>query len=52
MQSLRSRAGSVRFRQKITEKEMARIKLKAIETMDEVMNVFKQLPSTLILVLR
>ncbi|CAF0763225.1 unnamed protein product [Rotaria sordida] len=52
MQSLRSRHGSVSFRQKITKEEMDRIRLKARETMDEVIYVFKQLPDKLILVLR
>jgi hypothetical protein len=52
MQSLRSRHGSVSFRQKITKEEMARIRLKAREKMDEVIHVFKQLPDKLILVLR
>jgi hypothetical protein len=52
MQSLRSRSGSVSFRQKITEEEMARIRIKAQETMDKVIDVFKQLPDQLILVLR
>jgi len=52
MQSLRSRYGSVSFRQKITKEEMARIQLKAREKIDEVIDVFKQLPDKLILVLR
>lgn len=52
MQSLRSRAGRVSFRQKITKEEMARIQLKARQTMDQVIDVFKQLPDKLILVLR
>jgi len=52
MQSLRSRDGSVSFRQKITKEEMARIQIKARETMDKVIDVFKQLPDKLILVLR
>ncbi|CAF1292494.1 unnamed protein product [Rotaria sp. Silwood1] len=43
---------SVSFRQKITKEEMDRIRLKAREKMDEVIDVFKQLPDTLILVLR
>ncbi|CAF3588152.1 unnamed protein product [Adineta steineri] len=43
---------SVSFRQKVTKEEMARIRLKARETMDEVIHVFKQLPDKLILVLR
>ena len=52
MQSLRSRAGRVSFRQKITKEEMARIQFKARQTMDQVIDVFKQLPDKLILVLR
>jgi hypothetical protein len=52
MQSLRSRYGKVLFRQKITKEEMERIRLKARETMDKVIDVFKQLPDNLILVLR
>ena len=52
MQSLRTRSGTVSFRQKITAEEMARIKVKALETMDKVNDVFKSLPRTLILVLR
>lgn len=52
MQSLRSRHGSVTFRQKITKEEMDRIQVKAREKMDEVIDVFKQLPNKLILVLR
>ena len=52
MQSLRSRHGSVSFRQKITKEEMARIRIKAREKMDEVVDVFKQLPANVILVLR
>ncbi|CAF1922683.1 unnamed protein product [Rotaria magnacalcarata] len=52
MQSLRSRYGSVSFRQKIAKEEMDRIRLKAREKMDEVNHVFKQLPDKLILVLR
>lgn len=52
MQSLRSRSGRATFRQKITVEEMARIRIKAFETMDKVNDLFKQLPKTLILVLR
>ena len=52
MQSLRSRSGSVSFRQKITEEEMERIRIKARETMDKVVDIFKRLPDQLILVLR
>jgi LPS O-antigen subunit length determinant protein (WzzB/FepE family) len=52
MQSLRTRRGNVSFRQKITEAEMARIRVKAREKMDEVIEVFKQLPKDLILVFR
>ena len=52
MQSLRSRYGKILFRQKITKEEMERIRLKARETMDKVIDVFKQLPDNLILVLR
>jgi hypothetical protein len=52
MQSLRSRNSRVSFRQKITDEEMARIRIKARETMDKVIDVFKQLPDQLILVLR
>ncbi len=52
MQSLRSRYGSVSFRQKMTNEEMARIQKAAREKMDEVIVVFKQLPDKLILVLR
>lgn len=52
MQSLRSRTGRATFRQKITVEEMARIRIKAFETMDKVNELFKQLPRALILVLR
>ena len=52
MQSLRTRRGNVSFRQKITEAEMARIRVKAREKMDEVIEVFKQMPKDLILVFR
>ena len=52
MQSLRSRVGSVTFRQVLTQEEMARIQVKARDTMDQVIDVFKQLPDKLILVLR
>ena len=52
MQSLRSRHGSVTFRQKITSEEMDRIRRKAREKLDEVIHVFKQLPRCLLLTLR
>lgn len=52
MQSLRSRYGSVSFRQKITKKEMDRVRIKAREKMDDVVFVFKQLSNNLIFVLR
>ena len=52
MQSLRSRHGSVTFRQKITSEEMDRIRVKAREKIDEVLNIFRQLPRSLILVFR
>ena len=52
MQSLRTRRGNVSFRQKITEAEMARIRVKAREKIDEVIEVFKQIPKDLILVFR
>jgi hypothetical protein len=52
MQSLRSRHGAVTFRQKITTEEMDRIRVKAREKIDEVLNVFRQLPRSLILVFR
>ena len=52
MQSLRSRHGAVTFRQKITSEEMDRIRVKAREKIDEVLNIFRQLPRSLILVFR
>lgn len=52
MQSLRSRLGRVSFRQRLTKEELARIQFKARETMDIVIDIFKQLPDKLLLVLR
>jgi hypothetical protein len=52
MQSLNSRHGAVSFRQKVTKEEMARTRVKALETMDKVIQVFKQIPNNLILILR
>lgn len=52
MQSLRSRYGSVTFRQKITSEEMDRIRIKAREKIDEVIFIFKQLPRCFLLTLR
>ena len=52
MQSLRSRLGRVSFRQRLTKEELARIQFKARETMNIVIDILKQLPDKLLLVLR
>ena len=51
MQSLRSRRIQVAFPQKITQKEIDRIQLKAPEKMDEAIHMFEQLLDNLIRVL-